>query len=448
MFEIYTLGIVIVVGAGMVWGIVRANDTLHPLVYLMPMAGFMYVYMPVDLYRTGGLLEYFTLGEVSFVQGFNLACVTALALGGWWGSQGVRRDCGKVDLFSYTASLPDRRVFFQIGLVLGLLGLAGYLYQISNAGGFYAAYNSPKGGGWVTSGYIREMSLLCVPAITLIYLSRGERPLELRHRLLIGVFSVPLLVHGLLSARRGPTFLAVATLVGGWYLTRRRRPSVSTLAIGGTALGVLLLVLVTYRGQIYLGSAFLTGDTPAATEIVEESLERSTQTSFGNEYMYGTYVLLNSRDQVGHYWGTRYLTQVFVRPIPSSLWPNKYEAVGMGVMRYQAGHLGTKNLDEHPLIPRGSAPGFAASTYLEWAWGGPVFLFLLGWFYAYAWRQSLVVGGMWMVVYTVMIATSAYFVAQTFIAILFRVLFVTLPPAFLWWLAKNGVQSPARARSA
>jgi hypothetical protein len=116
----------------------------------------------------------------------------------------------------------------------------------------------------------------------------------------------------------------------------------------------------------------------------------------------------------------------------------------MEVMRYQAGHLGTTNLEKHPLIPRGSAPAFAASAYLEWAWGAPIFLFLLGWFYAFAWRRCLVNGGLWTVVYTVLIATSAYFVAQTFIAILFRVLLMTLPPVVLWWALRDHDQHPAK----
>lgn len=59
--------------------------------------------------------------------------------------------------------------------------------------------------------------------------------------------------------------------------------------------------------------------------------------------------------------------------------------------------------------------------------GCSVFLFLLGWFYAFVWRQRLVQGGMWIVIYTALIARSVYLVAQAFIAILFRVLLMSLP---------------------
>jgi hypothetical protein len=289
--------------------------------------------------------------------------------------------------------------------------------------------------------------MLAVPAIVLVYLGRGEDTLAARHRLLVGALSVPLLVHGLLSARRGPTFLALATLVAGWYLVRRRRPSVPKVAIGGLAFGLLLLALVTYRGQIYLGSRFLTGDAPAATEIVEQSLERSTQSTFANEYMYGTYVVINARDRVGHYWGKRYFTQIFVRPIPSSLWPNKYEDVGMEALKVNAGQLGTANREEHPLIPKGSAPGFAGSAYVEWGWAAPLFLFLLGGGYGTVWRKSLVRGGLWTVLYTILLSVSAYFIAQSFLAVLYRLLLISIPPVVLWHILKSGLRPKASRRS-
>lgn len=83
MFEIYIFGLVIVVVGGAIGGNVWTNDTLHPLIYLMPMVGLIiYAHRPVsrgeDCFRNSpvrGLLR----------SGFNLACATALAIGYWWG---------------------------------------------------------------------------------------------------------------------------------------------------------------------------------------------------------------------------------------------------------------------------------------------------------------------------------------------------------------------------
>ncbi len=445
MFELLTVLIAGIVVLGIYWGSVYANDTLHPLVYLMPMVGFIYVYMPARQYQEGGLLEYFSLAEITYVQGFNFLCVLGLTAGCYLGSRNLKREASRIDVFGYVSTPTMRRTLLQIGIGLGIIGVGTYLYQISNVGGFYAAYDSPKGGGWAASGYIREMDLWVIPAIALVYVSRAGRSLAGLHRILVGVFAMPLLLRGLLTARRGPTFLALATLIGGWYLANRKRPSSLTVIAGGTAIGLFLLFLVSYRGEIYLGSPLLQGDLPGATEAVEKSLERTTESRFGNEFMYGTYVVLNARDRAGHYWGTRYLTQLFVRPIPSAFWPNKYEDVGMKEITVNAGQLRTVNREEeHPLIPKGSAPGFAGSTYVEWAWGGPLFLLSLGWLYAFVWRKNLVQGGIWTVTYVTLLATSAFFVAQSFIAVLFRILMMGIPPVVLWYTFRPKLSSAKR----
>jgi hypothetical protein len=434
MFELFiflTAGVVVI---GMAWGMFGANDPFHPLTYLMLMVGFFYVYVPINLYREGALLSYFTMGDATYIQGLSLVCVGGLALGAYLGSRRVRRDPQRVDVFSFTASEDDRQALLRCGVLLGVIGVLAYVYQISNVGGFIAAYDSPKGGGWASSGYIRDLDFLVVPGITCIYLGWQEKGVPLRYRLLVGGFSVPLLLHGLLSSRRGPTFLGFAALVGGWYLANRRRPSRIQTAVGGVALGLLLLALVSYRGQIYLGSSLLTGQGPAATEVVERSLEYGDRTDMSNEYLHGMYVALNARDHAGHYWGARYLTQLFVRPIPSSFWPNKYEDVGMEALTLNSGLLQTDDLSEHPKAVKGSAPGFAASAYVEWGWGAPIFVFLLGYLYAYMWRQSLVKGGIWTVLYVILMSVSVFFIAQSFYASFFRLLLM-LGFSVLFWYA-------------
>lgn len=437
MFELFTLLIAALVIAGVVWAISRARDTLHPLVYLLPMAAFLYVYMPVRLSLKGGLQPYFTPDELVYVQGLNLIGILALLLGSVFGSKGLRRDAGRIDFYSFTMTPHLRRVFLRMGIAFGCFGLLMYAIQLYNVGGFVEAYNTVKGGGWAGSGYIRDLDYMLVPSIVLVYLSRTDEPLRLRHWMLVGLFSFPYAARGLLTARRGPTFLFFAVLFGGWYLTRRRRPSLPTVAVGGSLIGLLLLALVTFRGQIYLGSSFLTGEGPPVDEIVDASLEWATTPSLLNEYMYGTYVVMNAREEEGHYYGRRYLTQAFVRPIPSSIWPNKYEAVGMEEIKFNAGQLLTADANEHPNVPKGAAPGFVASAYVEWgAWGAPLFLFGIGWLYALMWRKSLVKGGVWTVTYVIFLGMSAYFVAQSFYAIFYRLLLMGVPPAVVWYMLR------------
>ena len=435
MFELYTIGIFITSVAGCMWGVFRANDTLHPLVYLMPMAGFIYVYMPLSLYRSGEMTEYFSMSHIAYTQGFTLTCVIGLIVGVIWGSKSLRRDPNRVDRTEARLTPTARRRLTVMGLFFGAASFLAYLYRISIVGGFYEAYNDPKGGGWAASGYIRELDLLIVPAITMIYMGYSNTRMPMRMRLALAFLSTPLLIHGILSARRGPTFLGFAALIGGWYLVKNNRPSLSQLFIGGGTIGLLLLVLVTFRGEIFLGSAFLSGDSRSSTEIVQKSLEYSTKGSFGNEYMMALYIIRNAQENDTHYWGKRYLTQIFIRPIPSAIWPSKYEDVNMEVLKVSAGLLGTTNLEEeHPMIPPGSAPGFAGSAYVEFAWGAPLFLVFLGWLYGTVWRKQLIHGGLWRITYVALLATSVFFVAQAFLAVLFRLLVMVIPTFIVWKL--------------
>ena len=442
MFEIYTALILVIIVAGVLWGVYGARDTLHPLIYLMPMAGFLYVYMPVDLYGTDFLFWHFTRDEIAFVQGLNFLSVAALALGCYWSSRKPRRSAAP----PVPIDTPYwRHRLWQFSLLLGGLGVLAYAYQIANVGGLVQAYSTVKGGGWASSGYIRDATIFVVPGIGFLYLSRAGQSWGYRHWALLAVLSTPLLLHGLLGARRGPTFMALATLGAGWYLARNTRPRFSTVVTAGAGVGVLLLVLVAFRGQIYLGSDFLSGDAPPISEMMESAFESRTQTNFGNEFLYGAYVVRNAHETDDHWWGRRYLTQVFVRPIPSAIWPNKYEDVGMTAITTNAGVLGREGLEAHPMIPEGSAPGFAASAYVEWAWGGPIFVFWIGWLFGYGWQQAVRRGGIWKIHYLALLCLSVFFVAQSGLAVLFRYLMVVIPSVALWQWAK--MQAPLQRRA-
>lgn len=434
MFELYTILVALVVLVGMGWGLFVVKDTLHPLVYLMPMVGFIYVYMPLSLYNEQALLFYFSEEELVFVQAYNLLCIVALAIGCVLSSKRIRR------IVSDPAYVHDpywQKRFHQFALGLGAVGLLAFVYQLGTAGGFVDAYSRAKGGGSADSGYIRDAIYLVVPALVFFYLSRLEKSWSVVGYGIAFLLSSPLLVHGLLSARRGPTFFGLVVLLFGWYLVRRTRPRPAAVIAGGVGLGILLLVLVAFRGQIYIGSDFLKGDTPGLSQMVDDALAKRTGAHFENEYMYGTYAVHNAKNK-GEYWfGRRYLTQIFVRPIPRAIWPTKYEDVGMEAIETNAGILGREGREAHPGIPEGAAPGFAADAFVEWGWGGVIFSFLVGWLYGHAWQRSTQYGGIWIVHYTALAGLSVYFVAQSFLAVLFRYLLVILPAVALWMWAKR-----------
>jgi hypothetical protein len=247
----------------------------------------------------------------------------------------------------------------------------------------------------------------------------------------------PVLVHGVFSGRRGPTFIGLATLGAAWFLTQNRRPKTWQVLAGGAAIGFLLLFLVAFRGQLYIGSDFFEKG-PSTAEIVEQTLDRKGGSNiYGQEFVYGTYAWLAARDRDNFYWGKRYFVHTFIRPIPRFIWPSKYADMGVSGLLVNNGTLGDdlSQVEEDKAL--GAAPGFAGDLYIEFGWGGILASGLIGWFFGLAWRKNLVEGGLWTVAYVAMIAFSLYFVTQTFVAWWVRLLVVMLPTMAAWRWSRN-----------
>src|SRR5467141_911908 len=226
----------------------RTKDSFHPLVLICPMFLALYVLLPVKLLYDDDFSFFLTNSQLVFVQTVILCGVFSFCFGcllaSWKkGASGP----GVVQI-----PLAMRRKMFMGAVVLGSLGVAGYLIGIFNVGGFWEAYGKAYGGGLVDSGYIREATLLCVPAIVFILVAKTGQRLSLVEWGSIFVFALPFLLQGSLGARRGPTFLVVASIGIGWYMMRRLRPSIVLLLAGGAVIGLLLLFLATNRSSIFL----------------------------------------------------------------------------------------------------------------------------------------------------------------------------------------------------
>jgi len=228
-------------------------------------------------------------------------------------------------------------------------------------------------------------------------------------------------------------------------VNRRTRPSLLLTATAGVLLGFLMLFLVSNRQNIYLGSdREMTTDV---TNIVEKP-------DSGNEYIYGAGTILSSEQRGSFYWGRRYLAQVLIRPIPSSVWPTKYDDVGLPELMHNAGTgegfleiLGWEGAE-------GSAPGLIADLWTEFHWLNLPVLFIQGLLYGYVWRKAQLEGGPWNAQYVIMAALSVYFVMQTMEAVIFRLLILSVPLWIAWRLARrnerraNPVYRPLRQYAA
>jgi hypothetical protein len=422
MFEFLLWAVIAMVAAAMVYAYAGSRDVFHPVMFIGPMMGFLYAWMPMKLYSSGGLDGFFQADQLIFVQVINIAGVAAFLIG----CLGVGCKLPDPPVQQEPVSESSARVLTIVGIVLGCIGVGAWGITIINVGGFTDAFSQAYSGGWDDSGYVRDASLLMFPSFLLILCAATRTGiLRIAYIPLLVFFIGPWVLQAALTARRGPTFMISTIITMGWYLTRRKRPSLVVAAVTGATVGFLMLFLVTNRQNIHLGSdASLTTDV---SSIVEKP-------DTGNEYIYGTGAILASEQVQKFYWGRRMLAQVVIRPIPSAVWPTKYEDFGLPELNHNAGtgEGFAEALGWEGAV--GSAPGIISDLWLEFRWLNLPALWILGKLFGLAWKKTHLVGGPWVTQYIIAAALSIYFVMQTMEAVIFRTLILSIP----LWLAWRG----------
>ena len=408
-----------------------SRDVFHPLVFIAPMMIFLYAWMPSKLFGSGVLFQYFDESQLLFVQTLNMLGISAFIAACLVASSGVRfktRSAEKLGVIGCNR--------LRLGSAMtGSVGLTCWLISIVNVGGFVNAFSRSYSGGWDDSGYVRDGNLLLLVGVLLALGAIASDGLKVMNLILACLFGLPWLTQALLTARRGPTFAISIVVLLGSFLLQNRRPPVVAVLFGGLALGWLSLFLVTNRGNIYLGSqsSFQT-DVNNLSNIVEKS-------DTGNEYIYGAGSVISAERRGHYFWMRRYLAQIFVRPIPSSIWPTKYEDCGVPELLQNAG-TGEGIADALGWVGAvGSAPGIVSDLWIELWWLAVPFMGVLGWIFGRVWRNAVLGGSAWKCQYVILAALSMYLVMQTMEAVIFRSLLLSLPSWLVWRWAQRGSQT-------
>jgi hypothetical protein len=435
----FLTGIVLFAAASLAY--VTTRDTLHPMIYLGGMAFFLDAFLPLYLEFTqpDELRGYFRQADLDYAQTIAFLGILSLCAGVWWGAHRAPAyfQAPRLEL---TTVAHARLV--RAAIVLAVLGLIAWVYQIIAAGGLYAVYGRPYGWFGTDGGYVGEAFQFGLPGVLLLLLSRGPRRLQAGDLVWISIALLPLLGHGLLGARRSPTFMALVGVGVMWYVARARRPKLGVALLGGLALGLLLLFLLSNRERIYLGTDSIFSG-PADAHALEVGP--------GNEFVFGAAAALNAESVGGFMWGRRYLIVLFVRPIPRSLWPTKYADAARFLNVPNPDHLEkdpqltdfTRSVGWTAAI--GSAPGGVFDLWLEFWWGYLLAAFAVGWAWGLAYRRALSQGGFSRALYALMTALSIFFVMQGLEAFAFRAL---LLGAVMWLGWRNATGGDALAFTA
>lgn len=425
MYEALLWCTAIVLGLGMAAAFDGSRDILHPLFLLGPMFTVLYAWMPSKLLASGGMDAFFDRDQLVHVQLLYMLGVAA-CVGGCLLAGSRVKAVQKHPSEPMSARMHTR--LLAASSVLGLVGVGCWLVTIINVGGFHNAFSTSYSGGWDDNGYVRDGAMLLLIGVSLAVMARAGGAPKIPSFVLIALFALPWLASALLMGRRGPTFGFVVIVLLSWYLPRGTRPPVLASAALAGGLAFVVLLLVTNRQNIYLGS-----DREMKSDV-SEILEKPQS---GNEYIYGSGAVLSAERRDHFFWMRRYLAQVMVRPVPTSIWPDKYEDFGVPELRYNAGTgegFGD-TLGWNGAV--GSAPGIIADLWLEVWWAAVPFAGVLGWCYGAAWKRAVLLRGPWMGLYTVLAALSIYLVMQTMEAVIFRTLELGIPCWLAWrWAAR------------
>ncbi len=403
----------------------QTRDPFHPAIFILPMCGFLYVFMPLNLSQSGALYNFLSDEQVIWVQSVIIISLCCLAAGLFQGTLTEPNVRHPGDEF-------DGATLRRGGYWIGLAGLGAWLFVIQSGGGFLQVFGAANGRGWSEFGYIREAIYLLIVGLLLLFSPQAYSPRDWRWRIAVVSFSLPYLIQGLLGAQRGPTFVIVSTLTISWYLARGKRPALLTVGLGGALLGGLMLFLVSNRSNIHIGS-----EAEFTTEI---SVLEATE---ANEYIFGAGCMIASNQTDYFFYGKRYLAQVLVRPIPRQIWPSKYIDFGVPEIEQNAGVAGPGLLS---IMGWGEIPGAAAAMvadlFVEFSWFMLPVLWLIGKSYAQIWRRAVVNGGPWITQYTILLLLSVYMVTQSGEAVIFRFVILSAPA---WWVWKQARRSPLLA---
>jgi hypothetical protein len=404
----------------------RSRDALHPMVVLGPFLIYVFVVRPLLLSVSGELEVYLSTGQIAFAQTLFTLGIVLLCTGLLYG---IPQRPGRI---RFQVDPWTRRRLVYVASFLGTMAVLTYSLQLMLGGGLFAVYSHRKAYLSVGSGWVDELVNLSIPAAALLLLAwqghRGRR----RYLFLALFFASPLLIHGFLGARRGPTFIILSTFLVAWYIGSGQRISLWKVISRFALIGVLLVFLVSQRRTIYLGSDFSFGARDLWNALVPTEVTNADDTVFA----YGS---VNVYSATGtHYWGLRYATTYLVRPIPRQVWPTKYEDLGLGWMLNQRDMSGIADAQWREVlgwIPvRGSAVGFVGDLFLEFSWLGLLGCLALGRFFGWLWTRARLRGGFWSLLYIEAIALSVYVATQSVSAIFHRFLFLALPTWLLWRL--------------
>ncbi len=226
---------------------------------------------------------------------------------------------------------PDGRKVFWCGMLALIIGLIGYAIVINASGGWVRWSSNPRDyTNFKLSGYVYTLPRVATLGIMILLChAYALRPISQPYRLAVLALALLNLSWQVYSGTREGTIMMLIILVGSIYGAQKRNPPLAAIGVL-VALGFFVFGFIpTYRTRLRK-LTFNTTDTPR--QVLENSFafysdsngekNQSDDPDLWSDFGMAISVNYYVPSQID-YDGGQMLLEIFTRPIPRAIWPDK-----------------------------------------------------------------------------------------------------------------------------
>jgi uncharacterized membrane protein len=259
---------------------------------------------------------------------------------------------------------------------------------------------------------------------------------------LIGLLMIsPVLLHGTFGGRRGPLFIAGASMFVAFFIAVGRVPKFRYIAAMSSILLVGVVFIGSQRQFLYFGSGQGMDLETFWTAILGKQIES------GDNFVVSSGAVNAIYEIDEYHWGRRFITTFGVRPIPRAVWATKYDDASFFLYGRPFEEIQQDYLRWKSVLGWRPTSGFAVNAivdlFWEFSWGYVFALWCFGRGISMVWYRFRTIGGFWFVGYFLITALAIYLPTQSFSAFAHRFLYLSVM-SFIFWRFTVGRESKRR----
>jgi hypothetical protein len=410
----------------------RTLDPLEPIVFCVPVFAYFYLVKPL-LRILGG--QPFRFGGTNLEWALGVVIIGLLAFYAGYYSRLPKAMANAVPLMDREVSSSHVRACAWLFILIGAWGLWEYM-EVS--GGWREFWSRPHGYGGrpeLTTAYIYQLpELMMVGFFLIVFDTIKSGRIAFRSFGRVALASLGGVgVYSILWSRRTMVAWVLISLFTLWYVSRERRPQLSSFVVFGLVLFLAIGATLAYRPYLHLEAH------PEDFARVDPLQSATKTVSWTGDEFDSLLAIVTLYPQPIDYDYFSIYGRIFIHPIPRLLWPDKPPLFvsSWDEFLYQSG------------ISLGAAESVVGDFYIQMGvMGVCIGMFVSGFvfrfFYDYLMRSPS--SGFMQLLYAVALGNVPSYFAQSAIAAFWKWLPLMVPGVIVaYWLARKRSPQPAAA---